>query len=715
MKRFATLPALIFLLFLGAQAQITPDTLHPVREVIFGIELYDPYRGFENMDDPAVMDWMSQKNEQARQILASRPGYDGLQSLIKTLTTSSDIRARVPVVNQEYIYVLQNISSNNTAQIVRYQDPLGPGEVIFSTAKFNEQDSLTFGVYSFDPSPDNRYLALQMDQDGNDWMEIYLYDIQRQQIIERINATMSFFPSWIDEGSLFYTQINLTDDPNEFFSNIKVKYHQLGTDQAQDKIMLAQDINPVIDYQAGDFPSFSVLPGGQYVQCAIARGVSPYPRSYLAPLAKVLETEKTKTWQLVYDFEDQVAQDAADAQYLYLLSDKTKALTKVPLDQPEQQTLLLEAPAQGYLQDLLVTSQGVFAEVVQGGLSSLLDVERHQLIPTPFRGSIDLHAAGASATSNGEPLLFGLSNWIHGFGIYYYDPVAGQTVRTDMRPAGPHDLPENLMVEEVEVKAQDGAMVPLSIIYDGSMARNGSNPTIVEAYGAYGESLESYFSVEMLPWYEQGGILAVAHVRGGGEKGVAWHQAGKMANKSNSWQDLVSVAHYLIEQKYTRSEKLGLMAGSAGGVAAGRAITVAPELFAAAVLEYALLNTTRLDQQAGGYVQYEEFGSPQDSVQFGYLYNMDVYHHIEAGQNYPAILFTAGKNDQRTLTWEPAKVAARFETYRGNECPTLFRLYQGGHGTGTAEEEIEMLSDKLTFFRWQLGMIDLGPSSFTGQ
>jgi len=702
---------LLCLLLVYAKAQETPESLGSVTEVKFGVKLDDPYRGFEDMEDASVQQWMSWKNKQAKQTLVSVPGYKELHSDIKKLITSSDVRAQVPKVNQDYIYVLQFVSSTNSNQIVRYQNPLGPGKVVFSTRELNHQDSVTYGIYSFYPSPDNRYLALQMDKDGNDWMEIYLFDIEEQRITDRIDATMSFFPSWIDERSLFYTQINLTDDPNEFFRNIKVKYHQLGSDQLEDKIMLSQEINSEIDYQTGDFPSFTVLPGGNYVHCGIARGVSPYPKSYVATLDEVLKADGSPNWQLVYDFEDHIAQDAADKEYIYLLDDKAGNILKAPLRDPKKYSVLFPTPKQGYLKDLKVTSKSVYVEIVQDGISSLWDVSNHHLIPTPFKGNINLHESGSSAISDGKHLFFSLANWSHGYGIYYYHPENDEVIRTNMRPAGPYDMPGNLVVEEVKVNAKDGEKIPLSIIYDKSIVKDGSNPTIIEVYGAYGTSLEPYFSVEMLSWYEKGGILAVAHVRGGGEKGVEWHKAGMKENKPNSWNDLISSAQYLIDQQFTRPEKLGVMGGSAGGIAVGRAITEQPDLFAAAILEFPLLNTTRIDQQAGGYVQSEEFGSPEDSTEFGYLYEMDVYHHIKEGINYPALLFTVGKNDQRTLAWEPAKVAAKFETRRGNDQPTLLRLYEGGHGRGSIEETVEMLADKFAFYSWKLDLNDTNKSS----
>ncbi len=717
MRFLIALYTLIFsLLLFHAKAQQTPDSLGAVTEVKFGIKLHDPFRGFEDMENASVQKWMSWKNKQAKQTLASVPGYQELQTEIKKLTSSSNVRAKVPKVTQDYIYVLQSVSVTNSDQIVRYQNPLGQGEVVFSTKDLNRQDSTTYGVYSFYPSPDNRYLALQMDKDGNDWMEIYVYDIEKKRITDRIDATMSFFPSWIDSNSLFYTQINLTDDPNKFFSNIKVKYHRLGTDQAKDKIFLSQETGSGIEYQAGDFPSFTVLPGGEYIHCGIARGVSPYPIAYIAPLEQVLKGNGSAEWQLVYDFDDQISQDAADNEYFYMMDDEAGEILKAPLAKPKKFSTILSSPKKGFLRDMKVTSKSVYAEIVQDGISSLWDVNNNQQVPIPFKGNIKLHEPGSSAISDGDHLLFGLANWSHGYGIYYFDSEKNKVIRTDMRPAGPYDMPGHLVVEEVNVRAKNGEEIPLSIIHDNSITKDGNNPTIIEVYGAYGNSLEPYFSVEMLPWYENGGILAVAHVRGGGEKGVDWHKAGMKENKPNSWNDLISSAQYLIDNGYSRPEKLGVMGGSAGGIAVGSAITEQPELFSAAMLEFPLLNTTRIDQQPGGYVQSEEFGSPEDSTEFSYLYEMDVYHHIQKGTSYPALLFTAGKNDQRTLAWEPAKVAAKFETRRGNDEPTLFRLYEGGHGSGTVEEAVEMLSDKFAFFSWKLGLKHSnGPSNVSGQ
>ena len=187
---------------------------------------------------------------------------------------------------------------------------------------------------------------------------------------------------------------------------------------------------------------------------------------------------------------------------------------------------------------------------------------------------------------------------------------------------------------------------------------------------------------------------------------MSWHDGGRKETKSNSWKDLIACSEYLIDQQYTSPSHLGIRGGSAGGIAVGRAMTERPELFGAVALEYPMVNPTRLNQTPDPIVQQDEFGSPEDSVEFQYLYQMDTYLYVEPGTNYPALLLTAGKNDTRVPTWEPAKLAARMASDRGNDRQTLFRLYEGGHGVGDAEEALAHYTDPLAFFLWQLKAIN---------
>ena len=680
-----------------------------VTEQMFGKEINDPFRGFEQPDHPGVAAWMKSKNEAAVQALQQISGYETLKQEIKAFRNSSNVRSSVPIENNGSIYSLQTVMDSEVHQIALFEEPSAEAKIIFSTAALNQQDSTFYTIYGFEPSPDNRYIAIQLYPDGNDEMEIRILDVARQQLLDDvINASISYFPSWLlDSQSFFYTQLSLPEDSSDLFDQVRVKLHTLGTSQVEDRVMLDPSESSVVAYKAGDFPVFQVVTGGKYVLCSVARGISQYLAYYLIPLSELEQSTGQGSWTTLFEIQDQVSDAVTDRQYVYSIHHRKNSrvsIHRLSLDEPDSVTAVF-SPEEGYIKTLKVTHDALYIEHIVDGLSHVIQIKEdsRQEIALPFLGDVDLSVDGFLLSGNETGLYFGLSNWTHGYGIYHYDPKKDTVVRTNIRPAGTYDLPDHLVVEEVLVTSHDGEEVPLSIIYDKRVKLDGNNPTILEVYGAYGESLEAYFSVEMLAWYRRGGISAYAHVRGGGEKGMAWHDAGKKENKPNTWKDLIACAEYLIDKMYTHSEKIGVRGGSAGGVAVGRAITERPELFSAAVLEYPMVNPTRLDQSPDASVQQDEFGSPHDSAQFQYLYEMDTYLHVRKGEDYPAVLLTAGKEDSRIPTWEPAKLAARLSSDRGNDRVTLFRLYDGGHGTGNAEEAIAYLVDPIAFFLWQLG------------
>ena len=707
----------ILLLLLGSFhysiAQVTPDQItfpdsFAVTEQVFGLEIEDPFRGFEKLNHPLVQQWIQHKNEEAIQALQQIAGYEDLKSEFTSLRNSSNVRSLVPIENNGIIYSLQTLTDSGVHQIVTFDSPSSAGKVIFSTDDLNQQDSTFYTIYGFQPSPDNRYLAIQMYPDGNDMMEIHILDVAQGKLLnEVIDASISYFPSWLpDSQSFFYTQLSLPEDSSDYFDLVRVKLHRVGSPQSQDITILEPGSRDEVAYQLGDFPVFQVVAGGEYALCSVAHGISQYFSFHLVPLNAIMNQSDENRWTTLATVADQISEAMSDGHYLYTLNHKENpggAVYRRLLTNPVT-TFLTFSPQEGYINALKIVGSTLYIEHIVDGLSQIVRIDgtEQRTVALPFSGDVDLSADGFLPSGSEQQLLFGLSNWTHAYGIYAYLPEQDTVIRTTIRPAGPYDLPKGLTVEEVLVPSHDGERVPLSIIYADSLKHDGSNPTILEAYGAYGESLEAYFSVEMLSWYRRGGVLAYAHVRGGGEKGLAWHDAGKKASKPNSWKDLITCAEYLIDNKYTSAQKLGVQGGSAGGIAVGRAITERPELFGAAVLEYALLNPTRLDQTPDAVVQEDEFGSPADSADFQYLYKMDTYLHVKEGAEYPAILLTAGREDSRIPTWEPAKVAARMERDRGNARVTLFRLYEGGHGTGDTEEAISNLVDPIAFFLWQL-------------
>ncbi len=229
-----------------------------------------------------------------------------------------------------------------------------------------------------------------------------------------------------------------------------------------------------------------------------------------------------------------------------------------------------------------------------------------------------------------------------------------------------------MVVEELMVPSHDGVLVPLSLVYKKSLVRDGNHPVFMGGYGAYGVSLDPYFSPEFVLPILDGAIFAVAHVRGGGELGNQWYKGGFKTTKPNTWKDLIACAEYLVREKYTSPGKIVINSASAGGILVGRAMTERPDLFAAAIPEVGCLNALRMEESPNGPVNAPEFGTVKDSVECMALIEMDAYLKIQDNVNYPATLVTAGMNDPRVIAWQPAKFAARLQAANVSDKPILF-------------------------------------------
>jgi prolyl oligopeptidase len=264
----------------------------------------------------------------------------------------------------------------------------------------------------------------------------------------------------------------------------------------------------------------------------------------------------------------------------------------------------------------------------------------------------------------------------------------------------------DLVVEELMVPSHDGVRVPVSLMYKKGTPRDGSVPVFIRGYGAYGASQRPLFDpTGDLLWAQQGGIVAVAHVRGGGELGEAWHKAGMKATKPNTWKDLIATAEYLVKNRYTGPGRIAINSASAGGIMIGRAMTERPDLFAAAIPQVGSLNVIRKENTPNGPVNIPEYGTVQKEDEARAMLEMDSFHHLKPGTNYPATLITAGFNDPRVIAWEPAKFAARLQASTASGKPVLFLTdYEAGHGIGDSKQKsYEAQADVLAFGLWQTG------------
>jgi prolyl oligopeptidase len=268
-----------------------------------------------------------------------------------------------------------------------------------------------------------------------------------------------------------------------------------------------------------------------------------------------------------------------------------------------------------------------------------------------------------------------------------------------------------LDVSEVKVASDGGASVPLAILHKKGLVLDGSNPTLLIGYGAYGFSFDAGFDARSMAWIERGGVIAYANVRGSGAYGDAWYRAGFKTTKSNTWKDGVACARYLIEQRYASPKTLGIWGTSAGGIFVGRSVTTAPELFAAAIFDVGMMDTVRSEESANGVTNVSEFGTVKNPQEFSALLDMSTYHQIKDGVAYPAVLLIHGMNDPRVDVWQSAKAAARLQAASSSGRPILLRLDgQAGHGVGsTARQGFSQRADIYSFLLWQFGRAQAAP------
>ena len=353
--------------------------------------------------------------------------------------------------------------------------------------------------------------------------------------------------------------------------------------------------------------------------------------------------------------------------------------------------------------------------LLDGGIGKVMRVPfskrgnaTRQPVPLPLDGQVWVDAADPRV--NG--ILLGLTSWTKAAADYAYDPRGNRVTDTRLQPQGPYDNPQDIVSEEVKVASYDGTMVPLSIVHRRDIKLDGSNPTLLEGYGAYGITFDPYFDPKLLAWLERGGVYAVAHVRGGGEYGEGWHLAGKLLTKHNTWRDFIAAGQYLVDHKYTSPAHLAGEGGSAGGITIGRAITERPDLFGAALDDVGISDALRVEHSPNGPPNIPEFGTTTTPEGYQALYEMSSYHHVKDGTPYPAVMVVTGINDPRVTPWEPAKMAARLQAATSSGKPVLLRVdYEAGHGMGsTKSQRQQLLADQWSFLLWQLGAAGFQPS-----
>jgi prolyl oligopeptidase len=697
----------------------TPPPQKPVTDTYFGTSVDDPYRFLEDVQEPAVQAWMKAQADTTTAILAKLPGRDPLLARIKEIESkAAGLTDRAVRAASGRYFFLKRDPADNQFRLVYRDTADGPDRLIVDPEALGKTTGTPHAIMDFAPSNDGKRIAYAIQRGGGEIGTLHIVDLASgKELTPPIDRIRYAEVAWLDDGSgFFYSRLREGYEglpPGEKFADRARHFRRLdsaGTDRKVFSPRFNADLK-LADYASGF--TFQI-PGTKRAANIVFHGVERHQSLYLADLDAA--KAGTARWQRVVGLDDKVTDIGIAGGSIYVRSSKASPryeVLRMPLSAPDLARAKVVVPAgESVITDIKAARDALYIVRRDGATQSLWRLAhvrnaKPAKVALPFDGAVEV--TGASPQRNGAVLE--LSGWTRASKPYVYEPSAGKVVQLPFVAPGAYDAPDDIVAREVRFRSHDGVDVPLSIIARKDAKLDGSNPTILYGYGAYGVTEDPYFSPRIYAWIQRGGVFAFAHVRGGGAFGEEWHLAGRKTTKPNTWKDAIAAAEWLIANNYTSKARIGIYGGSAGGILVGRAITERPDLFAAAVPAVGTFDSARFETSANGAANIPEFGSMKIEAEARALLAMSTYHAIHDGTPYPGILLVHGVNDIRVDVWQTLKAGARFATATSSGRPVLMRLeYDSGHGQGSTRAQAQARSaDIWSFMLWQFGDPEFQP------
>ena len=700
-----------------AQAKLPHTPIRNVTEDYFGTSVSDPYRWLEKTSDPEVVSWMKAQNDYTREALAKIPGRDKLLDRIKSLDNAGAVVSGLQVWGGRYFYFKTDPGSDNRKLYVR--DTINaPERLLVDPEKLTTAEGKHFSIDYFQPSLDGNYVAYGISPGGSEDSVLHILESSTGKALSDVIDRAQFGqPIWLPDGKSFFMtrtqKLGPNDPPTAKYQKLRTYRHTLGSDPEKDPQVFGYDFIPSVKVTEDDFPVLIYSPGApKAIIGLVIHGVKNEKDFYVAPFEAT--PNKQTHWKKVADDSADITNFDLHGDDLFLLSHKDASRFKVlktSLSHPDlAKASVVVAAGEPVIVNIVAAADGLYIQDLDGGLGKLRRLSYNggsaESIQLPFEGAIQ--ALVTNPTLPGAWLE--MVSWTRSPLWYSLDAKTLKTEDTRIVPPSPVDF-SGIVSEEVKARSADGTLVPLSIVHKRGIPMDGSNPTWLEGYGAYGITIDPSFRPTGLAFLERGGIFAVAHVRGGGEYGEDWHNGGRLLTKQHTIDDFIACAEYLIAKKYTSPAKLAGEGTSAGGITIGGAITQRPDLFAAALDRVGDSDALRSELMASGPANIPEFGTVKEADGFKALYAMDAYQHVKDGTKYPAVLLTTGVNDPRVAPWQAAKMTARLQAATTSGKPILLRVdYDAGHGLGSTKSQRDAeLADEVAFLLWQFGVPEFQP------
>jgi prolyl oligopeptidase len=682
------------------QANLTyPETKQvDTVDAYFDTEVKDPYRWLENDRSDETEEWVEAQNDLTFGYLEDIPYRNKLKERLTQVWNYEKIGA--PFKRGEYTYFSKNDGLQNQSVYYRYKndESIEEAEEFLNPNTFSEDGTTSMAGMSF--TEDGELLAYSISEGGSDWRKIIVLDAEsKKQKGDTIVDVKFSGISWKDNDGFYYSSYDKPEgsELSAKTDQHKLYYHKLGTSQDEDLLIYGGT-----EEQKHRYVSGSVTEDSHYLIVSASKSTSGNRL-----MIKDLTKSNSEFVDVIDTYDSDVYIIENDGSKLFIVTDKeapNKKIVTVDASSPQPENWVDFIPE---TENVLSPSTGsgyFFAEYMVDAVSQVKQYdysgELVRQVELPGAGSV----GGFGGKKEAEELYFSFTNYTTPGTIYKYNPESG-TYEVYQKPAIDFDT-EAYTSKQIFYTSKDGTKIPMIITHKKGIELDGTHPTMLYGYGGFNISLTPSFSTANTVWLENGGIYAVANLRGGGEYGKKWHNAGIKMKKQNVFDDFIAAAEYLIDEKYTSSNKLAIRGGSNGGLLVGATMTQRPDLMQVALPAVGVLDMLRYHTFTSGAGWAYDYGTSEDNPEmFEYLRGYSPLHNINEGTEYPATLVTTGDHDDRVVPAHSFKFAAELQSKQAGDNPTLIRIEtDAGHGAGKPTSKIiQEYADIFAFTFYNMG------------
>ena len=663
----------------------------------FGTLVPDPYRWLEEVDSPQTRRWIDEQNALTESVLTTVPQREAIRARLTEVWNYE--RRGVPERAGDMYAYFRNTGLQNQAVLYVTRDLAEPGRVLLDPNTFSPDGTVALSNSAF--SVDGTRLAYSVSASGSDWQEWRVRDVASGSDLPDIVRWSKFSgASWKRDGSGFY--YSRYDEPaseskfkeaNYFH---KVYFHRIGTPQSTDLLIYERS-----DRKDWNFAA-TATEDGRYLVIDASRGSAPENAIFVKDLSV-----DGPVAELIPDGDARYGYLGNNGTTFFFLTTKDAARSRVvALDLRERSLREIIPETEDRLDSAALFGDRIIASYLRDACAQVmvysLAGEELSTVALPGLGSV----VGFQGKRTERETFYAYTSYTEPATIYRYDITSGQSMRV-FTPQIRMDS-SAFESEQVFYHSKDGTRVPMIVTSKRGTPRDGTAPTILYGYGGFDISLTPAFSSGVLVWLEMGGIFAVANVRGGGEYGEAWHQAGSKERKQNVFDDFIAAAEFLISAKWTSTAKLAIQGGSNGGLLVGACMTQRPELFGAVLPAVAVMDMLRFQRFTIGWAWTSDYGSSDDPDEFRTLLAFSPYHNVRKGVSYPATFITTGDHDDRVFPAHSFKFAAALQYAQAGDAPILLEVEtKAGHGAGKPTAKlIDEVVDRYAFLAKVLGIAE---------